>query len=212
VNGPLEIRLVSRRQNFGQRLQLIQDVVGVIVLAPPAWARLHTTGLSLALAAVEIIVIVLAVISAASELKAHEESGGRIDWTNLFLGVALMLEYGFSLETGHKWFSPLFVTAVTMLALSFIRPLLMSRRRARSVIRIDDHGFAMRAGPFRRLNVKWADVESIEDSKAHLRFRQRHGPVRKVRLRGLENADEVRSALLAQARSVSVPIVARQLA
>jgi hypothetical protein len=193
---------------MGQKIQLLQDLVGVVVLAPAALTRLQTTGTSLVLGVAELAAIVFAVGAAAVELKSHRESNARVDWTNLFVGLVMMVEYVYSLEAGRKWFSPLFLTAIAMLVLAFARPLMQTRMRRRSVLRVDDEGFGLRLGPFRKLDLKWTEVAGMEDAGKKLRFALADGSSRTLSLRGFDNRDELRAALIAKAKEKALPVSA----
>jgi hypothetical protein len=192
----IEVPLDDTRVAIADRIQLIQDVAGALILMPAAFRRLQSGDwVSIMLGVVEAIAIVLAVLSARSELRGKHESSKYVDWTNLFVAAAMMLEYAYGLTVGRKVFSPLITTAVVMVVLAFMRPKMLARRRARRVMRISDEGLAVRFNKWRGLDLKWADVAAVSNEPNAVRFHLTDGTTREIPLRFYRNREEVSAAI-----------------
>lgn len=204
----VEIELHDRRLALVQRVQLIQDVVGVLVLFPAASARLKD-GVTphVILGAVEASAIIIALLAAARELKSTpqvKEAEPHVDLTNLMIGVVLLIEHSFRVAAGRKMFSPLFLTGVTSIVLAFARPILMSRRRR--FLRIDENGFLFRSSPFRKFRIDWATVQTLEEDEDQLRFKLHDGTSRTVALKRYSNREDLRTALIERAHHANLNI------
>lgn len=193
----LEIPLSDRRRRFVQRMQLLQDVFGIVVLIPAASARLQNGTLShTILGSIEIIAILLALGSAARELKSkHAAAESDVDWSNLFMGVVLFVEYGFNVAAGRKIVSPVLLAAITAVALAFARPLLQRRLGARRIMRIDDTGISVRTSRFRRFAFSWSELREVEERGDIIRFHLRDGSSHTLSLEPYDNAADIRNAL-----------------
>lgn len=192
-----EIVLDDRTVNVANRLQLVQDLGSVALLAPAAVERLRTgTSLALALALFEVLAILLAVFSARDELRGKHESSRYVDWTNLFVAGAMFMEYAYGISIGKKAFSPLFVTAIVILVLAFIRPRLLARRGRKRVMRIDDEHLMLVTSRWRRFVVQWADVVAVSETDKGLGFHLKDGTTRNLKLKRYANRTEITNAIL----------------
>jgi hypothetical protein len=195
----MEIPLQDNRQKLAQRVQLLQDTAGIVLLFPAALHRLQNPGaLTIALGLVELLAIVFAVGSAVFELKGKTHGSNRVDLSNLYLAVVLLLEYGFGVAAGRKRFSPLLLTALTAFFLAFFRSDLQ-RKFARRGLQVDENGLNARLSKFRRFNIRWSDLSSIDDTRDLLRLRLRDGRVYQLPLGRYANREEIRAAVVSYA-------------
>ena len=193
-----EILLDDRHRAIADRIQLVQDLGSVVVLVPAAMARLRVgTALGLLLGAFEVIAILLAVLSARDELRGKHESSRYVDWTNLFVAVAMFMEWGYGVATGKKWFSPLFLTAAVIFVLSFIRPKLLARRGRKRVMRIDNDQLTLVTSRWRKFVLSWADVIAVAETDEGIAFHLKDGSTRRLKLRRYRNRAEIQSAIVA---------------
>jgi hypothetical protein len=195
----LDIPLHDRRKLMVERFQLIQDLFGIILLAPACWARLQAHGLlTHALGFAEVAAIAFAFFAGIRDLRSHSEPDNSVDLTNLSLGIVLLLEYFFSLSAGHKRFSPLLLTALTGFFLAFFKPWMGSRvQHRRRSIRIDEEGVHVRLARFRKWSIGRHELRNVEAHDDALIFHLRDGSTREIKLRRYLNAEEVRTAVLA---------------
>lgn len=200
----VEIELQDRVREIAQRFQLAQDAVGLVVLVPAAWARAQTARpLNVAVAVLELGAIVVAVASAARELRGRDAEKARLDWTNLFMAAVLLTEYGIQRAAGGKLVSPVLLTALSALLLGIL-PHLRTRLALRRRLTIDDAGINVRISPLRRLRLAWADVQHIEEDDRSLAFVLHGGRRRRLSLRRFRNGDEIRAAVAEAAAHIDV--------
>ncbi|HUP87925.1 MAG TPA: hypothetical protein VM100_01100, partial [Longimicrobiales bacterium] len=196
----------DRRTVVVNRIQMMQDLLGAIVLFPAASARLQAGLLwHSILGAVEALAILVALIAAVRELmqKDHEAQPA-VDLTNLFIGTVLLIENGFRVAAGHKIFSPMLLMGLSAIVIAFARPYGMARRRR--YLRMDDTGFLFRSSPFRKLRIDWATVAGLEEDESQLRFKLDNGKTHTVNLKRYSNRDELRTAFMERARLANLNI------
>src|SRR5207253_3826868 len=144
----------------------------------------------IALASLEIIAIGVAVFSAVQEIRSPDADEGQtiVDRTDLFIGGVMLLEWYYSLSTGHKWFSPIFMTAIASLFLSFARGRIRARRMKRRQLRIDDDGIHCRARR-NKFEIAWSELDSVEVINNELVFKLKNGTTHQLLLTRYHNAE-----------------------
>lgn len=201
----IEIPIEDRFVETVRRLQVVQDALNLVVLAPAAWARLEEgSALMAGLAALEGSAIALALVSMLRELAGRSPAPSRVAWLNLFFGAVLLTEYSFARLAGGKVVSPVLLTAVLSLALAFsrrLRELQKSRRR----IAIDEEALRILRSRIRRATFRWSDLASIEERGRDLWMVGKDGRSRHVPLGRYRNADEIRGAVAKGAAESGVP-------
>jgi hypothetical protein len=190
------ILLHSRRRRMGVRFQLIQDVVGVIVLVPAALARIGAGSVSYkVLGALEIAVIAIAVLAAIRDLRSSDDGKeDGVDYTNLMVGAALLVEWVVSVSSGRKWFSPTLVVALTSLFLAWFRPWLQ-HRAGPPRIELDDEGIVTRFSALRRFAIQWVQISRIVADKNTILFHLTNGTQRRLCLRRYDNRQDIVQAI-----------------
>jgi hypothetical protein len=148
-------------------------------------------------------------IGTAEHVAGHAEHHG-VDWVDIAAGFVLVAE---ALEhwhtTGHVP-RPTVLTALVTFALGLLHGRLKGRVRQRRVLRLDDAGIAIAGRPFkaRRIEARWADVQSIDIGDRWAVVTTRAGRQRRLDLADLETARDVRAALAeGQRRLAAAPLV-----
>jgi hypothetical protein len=206
----VEVPLVSIRRERGRRLQKLQHVIPAVALLGVAVQRLRAgeQGLGLALAVAELVVSALLLRSAVKELAAirrpHElEEHHGVDWFDVFAAGVLTVE---ALEHWHTHphlpRPPLLMAVVTLAMGLFHRRLTTALPKARA-LRFDADGIRVRRRFRPTFFVAWSDVERIDLDESQARIVARGGRERRIDLKDLRNASEVREALLAAQERLS---------
>ncbi len=203
------VYLADRRRDLAERIQLFQDVLGVVVLVPAALARLRGTHpLETVLAVVELAAAATLVVSAVRELReelGHEQEA-RISVSGLSGGVVLLIESAVTILGGGKVLSPALLTAVVMIVLALLNPRMVRRRRERRALRLTAEGIELRRSRFRpRVRLPWHEVRSVRSEPGRLLIEGTDGRLRTIALRRYANAEEIRRALLEAARENGLP-------
>ena len=202
----LEIPLHDKRVMFVERFQLLQDLIGVVQLAPAALQHFQVREAgTLLLAFLESGAIAFALIAGVRDLKfkPHEKPEADVDLTNLAIATALVTEWAVRVAAGHKWFSPMLLTALTGYLLAFARAktpnfILVRRHRRRRMLRVDDEGVHARVARRRAWDARWDELQAVEISGGRIRFLLENGKVRELNLRRYLNADEIRDAVVSE--------------
>lgn len=190
------IFLQDARQRRVEWLNRIPLAVSAVVLADAALPRLDGSPVrERILAGAELAAAVLLVIILAVSWRRRRRTASAFGWVDLAAAAMLFTEWADQLAHGHRWFTPVFVTAVVMLAIGLAnRPLLRYQQRRR-VLRLDDDGIRFRLNRLRGFRLAWPELASIERRGTTLRLHRRHGRDRRIDLGRLDNADEVARAL-----------------
>ncbi len=191
------IFLQDGRRRRVEWLNRIPLAVSAVLLADAALPRLEGVAArekvlaGAELAAAGVLVLVLLV----SWRRRHRAAPTTIGWIDLAAAAMLFAEWADRLAHGHKWFSPVFVTALATAAIGVANRPLTRHRERRRILRLDDEGIGFRLNRLRGFRLAWSEVASIERTDRLLRIRGRDGRERRIDLGRLDNADEVASAL-----------------
>jgi hypothetical protein len=212
-DGHVLIPFVSRRRERAQLLQKMQHAIpAVALLIAGAQGVMHgERGLGLALAVFELAVSVLLLRTLKKEIAAvrsphpvHSVHGAAhpghhhgVDWFDIFAAGVLTAEALEHWYTHHHLSGPTLLTAAVTLLLGLFHGRLSQRQARRRSLRIDDFGIRIRGRFFRRFAAPWSDIERIELDDRRARIVARGGRQRRINLKDLRNAEEVREALLA---------------
>lgn len=202
----IDVALDDRARELAGRVQLVIDVAGLIILTPAAWARIRSGhAILLGLGFLELAAIAAAVVSAAGALRQGERPEPGVDWGSGFMGVVLLIEYGFARARGGKLISPTLLTGVLALALMLLQPRISARRRSRRRLVIDDGWITIGLPRRRTLRIACGDLRAIEEHGAAVWFVPRRGTTKHLSLWRYRNRDEIRRALSRGAGEAGVP-------
>jgi hypothetical protein len=96
---------------------------------------------------------------------------------------------------------PQFLTGIITIGIGLLHSRLHSMHQRRRYLKFDDTGMEFRVNRFRRLNIPWAQLASVDVTGDFAVFVMTGGRRHKVRLNLLHNADEVRDAISTQCQS-----------
>jgi hypothetical protein len=203
----IEVPLFSKRRERGMLLQKLQHAIPAIPLLGAGIQRLMhgEQGFALALAVGEILMSVLLLRTIAKELAAlrrpaqeHTAHHGGVDWFHIFAAGMLTVEVLEHWHTRHHLPRPMILTAIFSLALGLLHGRFAAFSKSRRSLRIDAAG--IRFGGrfiFHQHFIPWTNLESIDLDDREARLVVRDGRQRRINLKDLRNASEVRQALLA---------------
>jgi hypothetical protein len=208
----VEIPLLSKRRERARFLQKLQHVVPAIPLLSAGINGLMQGehGFALALAVGEVVTSVLLLRTVVKELAALRQASPHsghthhhgVDWFDIFAAGVLTVEALERWHTHHHLPRPMLVSAALTLALGLFHGRFAAFSSRRLGLRIDAAG--IRIGGrfiFHQRFIPWTDLESIDLDSREARLVVRGGRDRRINLRDLRNASEVREALIAaQAR------------
>jgi hypothetical protein len=206
----IELELDDGRRAIAQRVQLLQQAVGVAALAPAALHRIRSGAHAhVVFGVVEVAAIVLACIVSARDMRGGARAPRRFDPLSGLVGTVLLAEYGFRVAGGGKWFSATLVTALMYWALTIAGPWLEARGRRRRRMRIDGEGMRLGISAFRSFGVDWPAVARVEGAAGELRFLMKDRSARTLALGRWRNRDAIREAVARGAAAAAVPYEAR---
>lgn len=206
AEGSIQLPLLSRRRERGQLFQKFQHVIPAIpLLSAGVQGLIHgERGLALALAVAEIVTSALLLRSMAKELIALRSPHGSehtahrgVDWFEIFAAGVLTVEALEHWHTHSHLPRPSFLMAIVTLLMGLFHGRIAEISARRRSLRIDATG--LRIGGrvlFYNFSVPWADLERIDVDDRYARIVTRGGRTRRINLKDLRNASEVREALL----------------
>jgi hypothetical protein len=156
----------------------------------------------LALAIGEIVTSALLLRQAARELAAlrrphHAAHGhGGVDWFDIFASGVLTVEALEHWHTHHHLPRPTILLAAVTFGLGLFHGRLNAYTSARRrVLRIEESGIRVRGRFYGHFFAPWPDIERIDVEERTARILTRSGRERRIDLKDLPNAPEVRAAL-----------------
>ncbi len=191
------ILLQDRRWRRVEWLNRIPLALSAGVLAEAAWPRLAgTAARERAFATVELAAAALLVVTlVVSWRRRHRTAPATFGWIDLMAAAMLFAEWADRLAHGHKWFSPVLLTAVVTLAVGLANRPLGRIQERRRFLSLDDEGLRFRLNRFRSFRLAWSEVASIEKEGEVVRIHGHDGRVRRIPLGRLDNGEEVARAL-----------------
>jgi hypothetical protein len=192
-----------------QKLNHAVPTVGLIFSGLQA-LRHGAGGFELALAIVEIVTSAFLIgslvkgIRAARSKTTPADRGHRhgVDWVDIWAAGVLFAEAGERWHLRHHLARPIILNALLTLALGLAHGRLSAFRQRRRSMRLTNEGLCVPGKPFMSFRARWKDVAAVNISDAFAEIRTRSGRVRRLNLRDLENAAEVRVALQEAQRRV----------
>ncbi|HEX8693914.1 MAG TPA: hypothetical protein VF746_15940 [Longimicrobium sp.] len=195
---PVVIPLRDRREHFAAALELLTQGFAAFTILSAGLDALRAAGADRTLGYVELAAGVLllgAIVREVRALRRGEGQDAAVSWVNLFAAAVIFVEVWQRVDAGGKFSRPTFLTGVITLLMGFVQPRLVQRRARKRLIRMDGEGVAYRAGPLRRFDLQWSQVESVALEPARLRFHLAGGRKRSINLRFLHNGAEVAAAV-----------------
>ncbi len=197
----LVVPLLSRRLERGQILQKANHVLpaaGLLVTGVQAVME-GVRGFGLALALTEIATSAMLMMTIVRSLKATARTAvhghaHNVDWIDIWAAAVLFAEVGERWHLKHHISRPTVLTAVLTLALGLFHERIAALGRRRRSVRITADGIHVGGKPFRSFNATWGEIASVSVAGQVAEIRTRSGRVRRVDLRDLRNADDVRAA------------------
>ena len=216
MTGDIAVPLRSRRQQRALLMQKLQHVVPAFALLLGATQTLRggPHGFELALAVGEIAICALLVATFARSAKTtfgprkaaagHHAHG--VDWVDIFIAGVLFAEAAEHWNLHHRVKGPTILLAFVTLGIGLLHPRLSKRRERRRSLRLTADHLTIGGKPFRKFTAAWGEIVEVNVTERQAEIRTRDGRRRRVNLSDLDNADEVRAALLvAQKRLALTP-------
>jgi hypothetical protein len=208
------VPLQSRRRRRGSVAQKINHIVPAFSLAAGGGQLLMSgaRGAELALAFAELVTSALFIAGIVRDVRASRRPAGDrdhahgIDWTDVFAAGMLLAEAAERWHVRHRVPGPTLLTAAATLGVGLFHGRLAARRQRRRSLRITAEGVWVGGRPFRSWSAPWHDIATIEVGERDAEIRTRTGRRRRIDLLDMENAADVRAALIeARARVAGVP-------
>ncbi len=203
----VQIPLISRRRERGKLIQKFQHAVPAVpLLGAGIQGLMHgERGFALALAVAEIVTSALLLRSMGKELKeffrhSHESDHHRhhgVDWFEIFAAGMLAVEALERWHTHPHLPRPMFLSAVVTLVLGLTHGRTAAAAARPWSLVLDSEGIRVGGRRLqRRFSVAWQDLERIDLDDRRAVIVARDGRKKKINLRDLRNAAEVREALM----------------
>jgi len=213
----LVVPLRSRRFARAQAAQKLNHAVPAVGLFAAGFDALRhgVEGSELALATVEMATAGLLLGTMIKSLRAARRAGQAgfhhahgVDWMDIFAAAVLFAEVAERYQLNHHTHvsRPLVLTALLTLGLGLFHGRMSAWTGRRRSIRVDDAGVSVGGPPFRRLRAAWSDLASIAVNDRDAEIRTKAGRTRRIDLNDLDNAADVRRALIdARDRLAALP-------
>jgi hypothetical protein len=183
----------SRRVSRTLRIQAVQHASAALMLILAAVGMLQGGDGNRWLAGFEIAAGALLCLAAGQELRpGTREHIAPIGWVDLFAGLVLLAE---GLHLQHRGTHSVqylyYGAALLMMVRSAFHPWLSGLRR----LELSPEGLFLRVTPFRRLRLQWSEILSADASDYGIDLALRDGSEKRIDLRDVVNAAQVRLAL-----------------
>ena len=207
------VPLHSRRLKRALVAQKLNHAVPTVGLIASGFQALQhgARGFELGLAIVEIVtsafligLLLKAIRAARSETPPPERAHRHgVDWVDIWAAGVLFAEAGERWHLRHHLARPIILNALLTLALGLMHGRMTAFRQRRRSMRLTDEGICIPGKPFMSFRARWKEVTAVNISDTSAEIRTRPGRVRRLNLRDLENAAEVRAALQEARRRVA---------
>lgn len=210
----MTIHLHDKRREAAEWLPKIQHAIGGVPLLLSGVHHLsEESERPIALLEIAIAVVVLGAL--AKELhavrrraKAEVPPHSALGWFDLAAGAMLIFEAFHGAVHKPGYLRPQFLSGVVTIGLGLFHARLHAFQHHRRYVKLDEDGLEYRGGPFRRLAVRWADLECIQLSPAAAAFHWTDGRQRTLKLTRYRNAEALHRAIADQAGAARVRIEA----
>jgi PH (Pleckstrin Homology) domain-containing protein len=212
----VSLPLVSLRRERAKLLQKFQHAVPAVTLLGAGvhglMQREHGFAFALAVGelAVSFLLLRMLMKDLAAARRRHHEHHQAVDWFDVFAAGVLTAEALEHWHTHHHLPRPTLLMAAVTLALGLLHGRLAVVAARRRMLRIDAAGIRIRGRFFRRFFAPWPDIERIDLDARKARIVVRDGRERRINLRDLSNAPQVRQALLAAQERLGEPAASIQ--
>jgi hypothetical protein len=141
--------------------------------------------------------------SRRSAPTAHAHEHGGVDWVDIWAAGVLFAEAGEQWHLRHHLARPIILNGLLTLGLGLAHGRVTVLRQRRRSMRLSDEAIVIPGKPFRSFRATWRDIAAVTIDETAAAIRTRRGRVRRLDLRDLENAAEVRRALEEARRRVA---------
>jgi hypothetical protein len=128
-------------------------------------------------------------------------------WFDLAAGGLLIFEAFHGAHHKPGYLRPQFFSGLATIGVGLLHERLHARQRRRRYLKLDEAGIEFRSGRFRRLDVPWGDLGSVDLGGNFAVFERTDGRRHKVRLNLLHDAEEIRSGIAEHARAAGVRVI-----
>lgn len=208
MSEELVIPLRDRKVRLVGKVQLLQDVASALALLPSALRRSHSSDVTeLVFAGLEFLAVCTLIGLTIKELKENDDDIRGVSWTNIIIGVLLIIENTLRVHEGqHKVFSPTLLTGVSSLVIGLGQGRLMRRKGKLRAVRISDTHLFVRLSKFHQFSRPWSEIARIEEQQDSLLLIARDGKSRRIKLKRYDNGADVRTAITDHARKHAVTL------
>lgn len=207
TTGDVTVPLHSRRRERAQFVQHIRHAIPTVGLLAAAAQSLAAGahGLELALAIAEIAtsaLLISSIVRGARSLHTHDHHHGHthhahgIEWIDIFAAGVLLAEAAEHWHVTHHVAGPTILTALVTLTIGLMHTRLSTRKARRRSLRLTDEHLFIPGRPFRSIKARWNEIAHVSVTEHQAEIRLHDGTRRRINLRDMRNAAEVRDALL----------------
>ena len=204
ATGDVAVRMHSRKAERAVFAQHIQHAIPTAGLLAAAWQSLSAGahGFELALAIAEIATSALligGILRSARSLRSdghgHAPHVHRVDWLDIVAAAVLFTEAAEHWHLTHRVAGPMILTGVATLLLGLTHGRMRSIVGRRRALELTADHLYVPGKPFRGIKARWADVQHITLTDDEAEILLRSGRRRRINLKDLKNAAEVRAVL-----------------
>jgi hypothetical protein len=200
------IYLDDRRLHFADLVSKLQHATAGFPLLLVAAGKLADES-ERPIAIFELILALAILVAFARDVRAtikHHHSHDVVGWFDLAAGVLLIYEAFHGAHHKPGYMRPQFLAGVVTLTLGLFHTRLHGRRRRRRYLTLDEKGLEMRTSPIRKVKLAWTEIASVDLAGDKAVIRETGGRAHTLRLKMLNNHDEVRKGIAEAARAAGV--------
>ena len=121
--------------------------------------------------------------------KPAETEHHGIHWFDIFAGIAILLEAWHKYKP-EKGFQPATLIALVGV-LTFLMGLFHAKLAQLARLTCDETGLLARTSPFHKVRLSWKDIAAVQSVDSAINFTLKNGQQRAIKLRRIENRNEV---------------------
>jgi hypothetical protein len=200
----LTIYLDDRRRRAAGWISKIQHVIAGIPLLIVGIEKFAADAAERPIATLEIAIALAVLVAFVRELRAEfrqsksehgEATHSRFAWFDLAAGALLIFEAFHGHHTKPGYLRPQFYSGLVAIGLGLFHHRLQRLQQRRRYLKLDETGIEFRFGPFRKLDLKWNELASMDLNEQKVVLHRTDGRSHSIRLSWFRNSEAAYRAL-----------------
>ena len=200
------IYLDDRRLHFADLVSKLQHATAGFPLLLVAAGKLGDEG-ERPIAIFELVIALGVLITFARDVRAafrRHHAHDAVGWFDLVAGILLIYEAFHGAHHKPGYMRPQFLAGMVTLTFGLFHTRMHARRSRRRYLKLDETGLEMRTSPLRKIRLSWTEIASVELADDKAIIRETGGRAHTLRLKMLNNHEEVRKGIAEHARVAGI--------